>query len=163
MTLIDEKPLAPAPRICSPTPHEEPPTTYTSSDTTSFPEWFRQSKTTVVIGKGHLPRKTPGNILLRQMVQDRINDYKDTNRRGRAAIVSEIYHNLERMNPTGRSFGNFDFRGDWCEARENSARDKIAASFRDCLSHLYKSSTQSKVAKRRTRKAEKSTSRNCHI
>jgi hypothetical protein len=155
-TVANKKPISPPPpRICSPTPNEQL-SMYTSDDKISLPKWFRESKAKVVIGKGHLPRKTPGNDLLRRMVHVRLGDYQNTNRRGRAVIVSEIYHSLAAMNPDGRCFGNFDAKGNWCEAREHSARDKIAASFRDCLSHLYKSSTQSKVAKRRTRKAEKS-------
>ena len=120
-----------------------------------LPKWFLESTSTVVIGKGHLPRKTAGNILLRQMVQDRLRDYEERNRRGRAIIVLDIYHRLRCLNPEGRSFGNFDPMGNWVEAQEHSAREKIAATFRDCLSHLYKSSTQNKVAKRRTRNAEK--------
>ena len=120
-----------------------------------LPKWFLESTSTVVIGKGHLPRKTAGNILLRQMVQDRLRDYEERNRRGRAIIVLDIYHRLRCLNPEGRSFGNFDPMGNWVEAQEHSAREKIAATFRDCLGHLYKSSTQNKVAKRRTRNAEK--------
>jgi len=147
--------MTPPPRVCSPNLNEVTPSSDTINKDT-LPKWFQESKTTVVIGKGHLPRKTPGNLLLRQMVNDRIHDYQETNRRGRAVIVSDLYHQLERLNPDGRCFGNFDHMGQWEEAREHCARDKIAATFRDCLSHLYKSSTQSKVAKRRIRKAENS-------
>jgi hypothetical protein len=60
------------------------------------------------------------------------------------------------MNPEGKHFGNFTVDGEWQEAKEHAARDKIAATFRDCLSDFYKSSTKSKVAKRRTRKAAES-------
>lgn len=172
-SLLDDStsPGLPPPRVCSPGPsvdlHNQEdlfllPTP--TSDKITLPDWFRFSKTTVVIGKGHLPKTTPGNVLLRQMVRDRLNDYQETNRRGRAVLVSEVYQEFQRLNPDGRCFGNFDDSSSttspqWCEAKEHSARDKIAASFRDCLSHLYKSSTQSKVAKRRIRKAEKSASR----
>jgi len=126
-----------------------------SSDKIPLPQWFKESKTTVVIGKGHLPRKTPGNQLLRQMVGERLQAYREANRRGRAIIVSDIYSAFQNLNPDGRYFGNFTDDGEWCEAKEHSARDKIAATFRDFLSHLYKSSTKSKVAKRRKRKAER--------
>jgi len=147
-------PLGYLPPICSPGPHEVVSTTDNSAKP-FLPKWFLESATTVVIGKGHLPRKTAGNILLRRMVQDRLRSYQDANRRGRAIIVSDIYQGFTCLNPKGRSFGNFDPTGNWLEAQEHSAREKIAATFRDCLSHLYKSSTQNKVAKRRTRKAEK--------
>jgi hypothetical protein len=153
MSSIEIVPTSNVPRVCSPGPHEVVSTH--NSDKTFLPKWFKESTTTVVIGKGHLPRKTAGNIFLRRMVQNRLRDYQDTNRRGRAVIVSDIYHRLTCLNPKGRCFGNFDPMGIWVEAQEHSARDKIAATFRDCLSHLYKSSTQNKVAKRRTRKAEK--------
>jgi hypothetical protein len=158
-------------RVCSPTPPSPPGSPSSNSRNTEetsslpslviptsnkvpLPQWFKDSKTTVVIGKGHLPRRTPGNQLLRQMVRDRLEDYQQRNRRGRADIVSDIYASIQRLNPDGRYFGNFTLDGEWCEAKEHSARDKIAATFRDCLSHLYKSSTKSKVAKRRKRKAE---------
>mmetsp|Transcript_101453 Transcript_101453/g.293472 ORF Transcript_101453/g.293472 Transcript_101453/m.293472 type:complete len:256 (-) Transcript_101453:88-855(-) len=153
-SLIDDEPPTP-PRACSPLPSPKD-LPQPSSSTITLPRWFKESTTTVVIGKGHLPRKTPGNLLLRQMVRDRLDDYQKTNRRGRATIVSDIYTTLQKQNPDGRCFGNFDPEGHWNEAKEPSARDKIAATFRDCLSHLYKSSTQSKVAKRRKRKAERS-------
>ena len=153
MSAIESRTTGPTPRVCSPAPHEV--VSVDNSEKGFLPKWFLESTSTVVIGKGHLPRKTAGNILLRHMVQDRLRDYQDTNRRGRAVIVSDIYQRLTCLNPKGRSFGNFDPMGNWVEAQEHSARDKIAATFRDCLSHLYKSSTQSKVAKRRTRKAEK--------
>lgn len=160
-------------RVCSPSPPSPPgspkyssgssvedeissfpPLLVPTSNKIRLPQWFKDSKTTVVIGKGHLPRTTPGNLLLRQMVRERLEDYKQRNRRGRADIVSEIYSTIQRRNPDGRYFGNFTPRGEWCEAKEHSARDKIAATFRDCLSHLYKSSTKSKVAKRRKQKVE---------
>jgi hypothetical protein len=151
-----ETPLGSRPRVCSPGPFEVVSTH--NSDKRCLPRWFQESSTTVVIGKGHLPRKTAGNILLRRMVQDRLRDYQERNRWGRAIIVSDIYHRLTCLNPKGQCFGNFDPMGNWLEAQEHSARDKIAATFRDCLSHLYKSSTQNKVAKRRTRNVEKRTS-----
>ena len=158
-------------RVCSPTPPSPPGSPSSNSRNTEetlslpalviptsnkvpLPQWFKDSKTTVVIGKGHLPRRTPGNQLLRQMIRDRVEDYQQRNRRGRADIVSDIYASIQRLNPDGRYFGNFTLDGEWCEAKEHSARDKIAATFRDCLSHLYKSSTKSKVAKRRKRKEE---------
>ncbi len=147
--------------ICSPSPPVSPlsesiPTPSSNNDTKvdHLPLWFANSKTTVVIGKGHLPRKTPGNHLLRQLVRDRLQAYKESNRRGRAVIVSDIYKTIQSRNPDGRYFGNFSRAGKWEEAKEHSARDKIAATFRDSLSDLYKSSTKSKVAKRRKRKEE---------
>lgn len=152
-----KKQLVPSPLVTSSSPSEGSPLPDSlptpTSDKIPLPQWFTNSTTTVVIGKGHLPRKTPGNFLLRQLVRDHLQDYHESNRRGRATIVSTIYQTIRSMNPDGKNFGNFSLQGEWEEAKEHAARDKIAATFRDCLCDFYKSSTKSKVAKRRSRKA----------
>jgi hypothetical protein len=107
---------------------------------------------TVIIGKGRLPAQAIGNRRLRVLVQNQVEGYSNAKfKRDKTSIISNILDAVQEQCPEG-AFVQFDGRS-WWEISDSKAREKIAATFRDCLHDQYKSSTKSKVAKRRARKA----------
>ncbi len=116
---------------------------------------------TVVIGKGSVPKKAPGNRKLRALVQAKVNDYVNArSKMVKSSIVTDIYFFIEESclkEGNSPPFVRYDKDG-YTRSSESIAREKITSTFRDCLHDKYKSSSKNKVAKRRLqnkRKAEK--------
>lgn len=116
---------------------------------------------TVVIGKGSVPKKAPGNRKLRALVQAKVNDYVNArSKMVKSSIVTDIYFFIEEScakEGDSPPFVRYDKDG-YTRSSESIAREKITSTFRDCLHDKYKSSSKNKVAKRRLvnkRKAEK--------
>lgn len=107
---------------------------------------------TVVIGKGSVPKKAAGNRNLRKLVRDKIPEYVNAaSKTVKSSIVTDIYFAIEeacRKEGSSAPFVRYDRRG-YQKSSEAIAREKITSTFRDCLHDKYKSSTKSKVARRR--------------
>ncbi|KAG7344318.1 hypothetical protein IV203_022326 [Nitzschia inconspicua] len=110
---------------------------------------YQPSSTTVVIGKGRIPKQAPGNQNLRIIVQSFLDVYATAgNKEVKSRIVSSIYSTIFNTCPDGLAFVKYDGTYYW-PVTDSQARDKIAGTFRDLLAHKYKSASKSKVAKRR--------------
>ena len=107
---------------------------------------------TVVIGKGSIPRRAPGNKKLAAIIQQKIPAYVNaTSKIVKTSIVSDIYFAVEdacAREGNSPPFLRWDGSG-YRFCNEIAAREKITSSFRDVLHHKYKSSSKQKIAKRR--------------
>jgi hypothetical protein len=123
-----------------------------------LPQNFRLSQNTVVLGKGKGPKEASGNLRLRELVKEHLEEYADSGRQGKMAVISKIIQNIQNENQrNGRgtpSFVRFH-GGHWWEASEKECRTKVTASFRDLLADCYRSSSKSKVEHRRQQRQQK--------
>jgi len=119
---------------------------------------IQPTASTVVIGKGRVPKKAPGNKKLRELVQEKVQEYVSAkSKMVKSSIVTDIYFTIESMCQSEGSappFVRYDGIG-YTKTSESVAREKITSSFRDCLHDKYKSSSKNKVAKRRIANKEK--------
>lgn len=116
---------------------------------------------TVVIGKGSVPKKAPGNRKLRDMVREKLTEYANaTSKIAKSTIVTDIYFTIEDnclREGSSMPFLRYDRNG-YSKISESLGREKITSTFRDSLCDRYKSSSKNKVARRRLanqKKAEK--------
>lgn len=116
---------------------------------------------TVVIGKGSVPKKAPGNKNLRKLVQEKVPEYiSASSKMVKSSIITDIVFAIEEAclkEGDSPPFVRYDRQG-YTQSSESVAREKITSTFRDCLHDQYKSSSKNKVAKRRLanqKKAEK--------
>ena len=137
------------------------PSTVSSTTTTESSSTIVPTESTVVIGKGSVPKKAPGNRKLRALVQSKVNEYVNArSKMVKSSIVTDIYFFIEESclkEGNSPPFVRYDKNG-YTRSSESIAREKITSTFRDCLHDKYKSSSKNKVAKRRLvnkKKAEK--------
>lgn len=113
---------------------------------------------TVVIGKGSVPKKATGNRNLRALVRDKIPEYVNAaSKMVKSSIVTDIYFAIQEAcikEGSSTPFVRYDRKG-YQGSSESIAREKITSTFRDSLHDKYKSSTKSKVARRRLAKKKK--------
>jgi len=133
----------------------------TVSSSTPSSSMIIPTASTVVIGKGSVPKKAPGNRKLRALVQEKVPEYVNaTSKMVKSSIVTDIYFAIEEAclkEGNSPPFVRYDKDG-YTRSSESIAREKITSAFRDCLHDKYKSSSKNKVAKRRLvnkKKAEK--------
>jgi len=134
------------------------PLSSTPSTPTSNASEITPTDSTVVIGKGSLPKKAPGNRKLRDMVRDRVQEYASANSKiAKSSIVTDIYFAIEescRKEGNLTPFVRYDRNG-YSKISETLGREKITSTFRDCLSDRYRSSSKNKVARRRLENQKK--------
>jgi len=132
--------------------------TSSSSQASSTASKITPTDSTVVIGKGSLPKKAPGNRKLREMVRDRVQEYAQANSKiAKSSIVTDIYFTIEescRKEGSPTPFVRYDRNG-YSKISETLGREKITSTFRDCLSDRYRSSSKNKVARRRLENQKK--------
>lgn len=115
------------------------------------------SFSTVVIGKGKVPRKAPGNRRLQSIVQSKVHEYVGAkSKMVKSSIVTNIFFTIEEISRQegGPPFVRYDGRS-YHTVSESAAREKITSTFRDSLHDRYKSSSKNKVAKRRLANKQK--------
>jgi hypothetical protein len=142
--------------------HFQPPVTSISlTKSTSSSSNIVPTDSTVVIGKGSVPKKALGNKNLRDLVQEKVPEYiSASSKMVKSSIVTDIYFAIEESclkEGDSPPFVRYDRQG-YTRSSESVAREKITSTFRDCLHDKYKSSSKNKVAKRRLanqKKAEK--------
>jgi hypothetical protein len=152
--------------LCSSPPPPPPPS---SSSSPSFElrttTMEINNNFTVVIAKGKIRRTAKGNNNLKTLVRNHLQEYMNaTSRMIKSCIVTNIYDTIQllcQQDSQGNSQGfdpaavvtvafvRYDVKSGYVPAIEAVAREKITATFRDCLSDQYKSSSRNKVAKRR--------------
>jgi hypothetical protein len=114
-----------------------------------LPVDFTPSKNTVIVGGGMQPKQNMGNKRLRELASTFLPQYSEaTDKRTKSRIVSCIVHMVRNACPEGGAFVKYAKNGLWYEVNDTVAREKIGYSFRDLLSHRYRSSSKSKVARR---------------
>jgi hypothetical protein len=127
---------------------------------TSLFKFFNTTVIQILIGK--IPKNAPGNIHFRNLVGDRLQEYVNAKSKAvKSSIVTNVYSSIQEtcfreQGAVEGAFLRYD-HGFYSIASESAAREKISATFRDCLSNKYKSSSKNKVAKRRLANKERST------
>jgi hypothetical protein len=113
-----------------------------------LPPAFAPSPDTVVLGKGNGPKVNTGNLRLKGLVVENLDDYVRGERREKIAIISNLIRHVRRANANScAGFVKYE-DGHWWEATERDARVKVTALFRDCLHDKYRSSSTNKVKRR---------------
>jgi hypothetical protein len=119
-----------------------------SPHTTSLPLDFKPASYTVIVGRGREPKENIGNKRLRVLAANCLPKYSNaTDKRTKTRIVSSLV-SMVRDAPGG-AFVKHGKDGRWYEVNDAVAREKVGYTFRDLLSDRYRSSSKSKVARRR--------------
>jgi hypothetical protein len=117
-----------------------------------LPQQFRLSPNTVVLGKGKGAKEASGNIRLKELVHDHLEEYVNCGRHGKMVVISKIIRQVQLENNYKNvvvpAFVRFQDNC-WWEVTERECRIKLSATFRDLLSDNYRSSSKSKVEHRR--------------
>jgi hypothetical protein len=105
----------------------------------------------VICGRGKVRKDTPGNRYLQSIAERYMLKYSQAqhSRKEKSSIVSHILGTVRGDCPDGRGAFIRAEKNRWIELSELEARDKISSVMRNGLQSKYKSSTKSKVAKRR--------------
>jgi hypothetical protein len=111
----------------------------------------------VICGRGKVRTDTPGNRYLQSVAARYMQKYSQAqhSRKEKSSIVSNILQMVRDVCPDGRGAFIRTEQNRWFVLSELEARDKISSVMRNGLQSKYKSSTKSKVAKRRYQKALK--------
>jgi hypothetical protein len=105
------------------------------------------------MGRGKEAANAIGNRRLKILVETQLGKYLKAKSRGeKSIVVAHVLDTVQGACPEG-GFVKFD-GSDWWEVDDNSARERIGSMFRDRLHDQYKSSTKSKMARRRAIKAQ---------
>jgi hypothetical protein len=130
------------------------------SATDPLPVDFIPSPYSVICGRGKACTNAVGNRRLKVTASMFLEKYsKASTKEEKSMIVTEIMDIVEVACPdeTG-AFIRYD-EGRWWVVDHMAAREKVGALLRDCLHTKYRSSTKSKLARRRSLKgSEDSTS-----
>mmetsp|Transcript_26627 Transcript_26627/g.46936 ORF Transcript_26627/g.46936 Transcript_26627/m.46936 type:complete len:347 (+) Transcript_26627:85-1125(+) len=123
-----------------------------------LPENFRLSPSTVVLGKGRGPKEATGNLKLKELVSEHLEEYASSGRQGKMAVISAIIQKIKnRCTVNGMNapaFVRFE-GGRWTQVAEKDCRVKVTATFRDVLADKYRSSSKSKVENRRRKRQQR--------
>lgn len=121
-----------------------------------LPEEFTPTPYSVICGRGRKYIDSIGNRRLAVIASMFIPRYSKASRKEeKTVIVSEIMEIVKDACPNPSwAFIRF-WNGRWWEVETVNAREKIGTVLRDCLHDKYKSSTKSKLERRRQRKAHK--------
>ena len=121
----------------------------------ALPEDFKPGPNSVIIGRKKNCYTSVGNLRLRDIVLVSLPAYsKCVKKKDKTEIVSRIVQMVRDSCPEGGAFIKCDSEGRWHEVSEVIARERVASIFRDFLHDQYRSSSKSKVAKRREKRAQ---------
>lgn len=112
---------------------------------------FAPSAYTVIIGKGKKLSSHVGNKRLRVLATSMLPRYSEANsRKEKSEVISELVETVVRAtSPNGGGAFVKVQEGRYWQVDESVAREKCGYVLRDLLAHRYKSSSQSKTARRR--------------
>lgn len=118
-----------------------------------LPPDFIPTPYSVICGRGRRIAEAVGNRRLRVIATMFIDKYaKATRKEEKSAIVSDILEIVRDACPEKRYAFIKCCGGKWYEVENLHAREKIGTVLRDCLHSKYRSSTKSKLERRRQRK-----------
>jgi len=121
----------------------------------SLPNDFKPGPNSVIIGRKKNCYTSVGNLKLRDIVLMSLPAYsKCSKKKDKTEVVSSIVQMVRESCPDGGAFVKCDDKGKWHEVSEVIARERVASIFRDFLHDQYRSSSKSKVAKRREKRAK---------
>lgn len=120
---------------------------------TLLPSDFEPSNYSIICGNKRKFFKSVGNQRLRLLVQTFIPEYsKAEGKLEKSMIVSKVMKIVREACPVG-SFVAFE-QGRWWQVSERTSREKVGSYFRDFLAGKYRSSSQNKIARRRSARKE---------
>jgi len=120
---------------------------------TLLPRDFEPSNYSIICGNKRKFFKSVGNQRLRLLVQSFIPEYsKAEDKLNKSLIVSKVMKIVREACPVG-SFVAFE-DGRWWQVSERTSREKVGSYFRDFLAGKYRSSSQNKIARRRSARKE---------
>ena len=113
-----------------------------------LPSGFLPEPNSVICGRGKACTTAIGNRRLRAIVEHHLTAYSEAKTKvEKSNIVSKIMEQTMQGKTQG-CFVRYE-DGAWYEVDEGAAREKIGSLLRDCLHTQYRSSTKSKLARRR--------------
>lgn len=123
---------------------------YQCSDDLLLPGNFKPSAYSVICGRGRRSTQAFGNRRLRVIASLFVKRYENAAKKeDKSRIVTEIHEIIRNACPDSRhAFVRYS-KGKWWTVQNLHAREKIGTVLRDCLHSKYKSSTKSKLAKRK--------------
>lgn len=120
---------------------------------TVLPVNFKPTPYSVICGRGRKCAESIGNRRLNVIAQMFIPRYSQATRKEeKSLIVTEILELVRDACPNERHAFLRLINGEWWEAENLSAREKVGTVLRDSLHSKYRSSTKSKLARRKERK-----------
>jgi len=118
-----------------------------------LPSDFKPGPNSVIIGRKKNCYTSVGNLRLRDICLLRLPAYsKCGKKKDKSEIVTSIVKIIRDSCPHGGAFVKNDYEGKWHEVKDVVARERVASIFRDFLHDQYRSSSKSKVAKRREKR-----------
>jgi hypothetical protein len=115
-----------------------------------LPAGFKPGPNSVIIGRKKNCYTSAGNLRLRDICLMRLPAYsKCTKKKDKSEIVTDVVKHVRDSCPAGGAFMKRNSSGRWSEVKDVVARERVASIFRDFLHDQYRSSSKSKVAKRR--------------
>lgn len=122
---------------------------------TLLPLDFQPTPYSVICGRGRFCTKATGNRRLNVIATMFVGRYSQLTRKDdKSEIVSEILRMVKDACPDERYAFIKYHEGRWWEVETLIAREKIGATLRDALHTKYKSSTKSKLERRRAKKLQ---------
>ncbi|KAG7337299.1 hypothetical protein IV203_030155 [Nitzschia inconspicua] len=117
-----------------------------------LPPAFSPLPYSVLIGRGKACTEATGNKRLKVIVSTFLEEYsKAANRIEKSIIVSKIVDMVREACPVGAFIKQEN--GHWWEVSDHMARERVGSMLRDSLHEQYKSSSKSKLARRRNNKS----------
>lgn len=119
----------------------------------ALPDDFKPGPNSVIIGRKKNCYTSVGNLRLRDICLSKLPAYsKCGKKKDKSEIVTDIVKLIRDSCPKGGAFVKRDASGGWHEVKDVVARERVASIFRDFLHDQYRSSSKSKVAKRREKR-----------
>jgi hypothetical protein len=119
-------------------------------DERMLPGGFKPSPYSVICGRGRKSSEAFGNRRLTVIASLYVKRYSDaTKKEEKSGIVTEIMDVIRSACPDSRHAFVRETNGQWWRVQNLHAREKVGTVLRDCLHSKYKSSTKSKLAKRK--------------
>jgi len=123
-----------------------------------LPADFTPTEFDFVIGRGRRVRELSGNRRFYSMVAAVAADYVSANREQKSEMLSELLAEIHDRRPQAGFVKQDPETGNWYAVDDLSSRATVAQELRNSQYHNYKSSRQSKVAKRAAIRMVKSNS-----
>ena len=117
-----------------------------------LPGDFVPGPNTVICAKGKDAKIHPGNVWLRALVKEHLEEYSGcTSKLDRSFLVSKIIKTIKRGGASGSGMFVRKVHGTWYDVGDRNAREKVGQQFRDALPNQFKSSNKAKANMKRCR------------